>query len=132
MFLKSRLYRMNCYFYESWLILIIRFYSQNFRFIIPSRSKTFSYRLFINVSFIYINCYFCESSLVLIFRYYPLSFDIIRRVFNTLFFRVYRCFLLVVNVFCAIAVIVIITFKVFSQHLYLSNAPRAQRPISLS
>ena len=51
-FLKSRLYWINCYFYESSLIFIIRLYSQSPRFIISSHPKTFSYRLFISVSFI--------------------------------------------------------------------------------
>ena len=131
-FLKPRSYRMNCYFYESWLIFIIRLYSQSPRFIIFPRSKTFSHRLFISVSFICINCYFYKSSLIFTFRYYSLLFDIIRRVLDTLFLRAHKCFLLIINAFCAITIIAFIIFKVFSQHLYLSNAPRAQRLILLS
>ena len=70
------------------------------------------------------NCYSYKSSLILTFRYYPQLFDIIRRILGTLFLRARRCFLLIVNVFCVIAIIIIIISKVFSQHLYLSNVFR--------
>ena len=71
-----------------------------------------------------INCYFCESLLVFTFRYYSQSLDIIRKVFNTLFLRARKCFLLIINVLYVIAIIIIIIFKVFSKHLNLNNAPR--------
>ena len=123
---------MNCYFYKSLLIFIIRLYSQSPRFIIFSRSKTSSHQLFINVLFILYKLLFLwelinfhVSILFIVTRHYSQSLD-------TLFLRARKCFLLIVNVFCVIALIVIITFKAFSQHLYLNNAPRAQRPILLS
>ena len=51
--------------------------------------------------------------------------DIIHKVFNTSFPRARKRFLLIINVLCVITIIVIITFKIFSKHLYLNNAPRS-------
>ena len=73
----------------------------------------------------WINCYFYASSLILTFRLYSQSLDIIRRVFNTSFLRARRCFLFVINALCVITIIIIITFKILSKHLYLNNTSRS-------
>ena len=115
--LKSRLYRINCYFYKSSLIPITRlFYRLETSLINVSVLKPRLYRM---------NCYFCKSSLVLTFRHYSQSLDIIRKALNISFFHVRKCFLLIVNALCAIVIIIIITFKAFSKHLNLNNAPRS-------
>ena len=46
-----------------------------------------------------INCYFYESLLIFTFRYYSQSLDIIHKIFDTLFLRARKCFLLIINVF---------------------------------
>ena len=103
--LKSRLHRINCYFYKSSLILITRlFYRLETSFINAFNLKPRLYR---------INCYFCKSSLIFTFRHYSQSLDIIRRTFNISFLRARKCFLLIINVLYAIAIIIIIIFKVF-------------------
>ena len=115
--MKPRSYRMNCYFYENSLILIIRLFY---------RLETSPISVFVLKSRLYrINCYFCESSLIFTFRHYSQSLDIIRRALNTSFLRVRKYFLLIINVLYAIIIIIIITFKIFSKHLNLKNAPRS-------
>ena len=52
-------------------------------------------------------------------------FDITRKAFDTLFLRVRKHFLLIVNVLYVIIIIFFIIFKVFSKHLYLNNVFRS-------
>ena len=68
------------------------------------------------------NCYFYKSLLILTIRHYSQSLDIIRKVFDISFFRARKCFLLIINALCVIAIIIIIIFKILSKHLYLNNA----------
>ena len=113
--LKPCLYRMNCYFYKSSLILITRLsYRFKISLINISVLKPRSYR---------INYYSYKNLLIFTFRHYSQSLDIIYKVLNISFLRARRCFLLIINVLYAIIIIIIITFKALSKHLNLNNTP---------
>ena len=122
--MKSRSYRINCYFYKSSLIFIIElFYRFEISFINTFVLKPRLYRM---------NCYFYKSLLILTFRHYSQSLGIIRKTFNTSFLRARKCFLLIINALYVIIIIIIIIFKAFSKHLYLKQCPSKQRFILLS